>query len=252
LAILNNNLFSVLFFTISAKRAFKREGFNYLLRSGLNLSFSLLKSQFQLWYYKVFKSSETFEFQGISYPYHYHLHSTTWKNERSVEIPIIWNILKKNEGKRVLEVGNVLSHIFTIQHDVVDKYEIGEHIINEDIVSFNPPNKYDLIVSISTLEHVGWDETPKDPYKIVRAIDNLKRLLSPSGQMFATMPLGYNPELDRLLRNNELGISQQHFLKRMSKNKWQVVGWEDVMDVKYDTSIPTANGIIVAAIVNEE
>jgi hypothetical protein len=38
---------------------------------------------------------------------------------------------------------------------VLDKYEQAPGVINEDVVSFSPPQKYDLIVSVSTLEHVG-------------------------------------------------------------------------------------------------
>ena len=43
-------------------------------------------------------------------------------------------------------------------HDVLDKYEKGNNVINDDVVSFSTEVKYDLIVSVSTLEHVGWDE----------------------------------------------------------------------------------------------
>ena len=49
------------------------------------------------------------------------------------------------------------------------------------------------IVSISTLEHVGWDENTKDPDKIFQAIKNLKSYLVPRGKLIVTMPIGYNP-----------------------------------------------------------
>jgi hypothetical protein len=54
-------------------------------------------------------------------------------------------------------------------------------------------------VSISTLEHVGWDEMTREPMKILKAIENLKNLTNPKGKIVVTLPLGYNPELDRLL-----------------------------------------------------
>jgi len=96
------------------------------------------------------------------------------ENERAVEIPIIWHIVRENKGKRILEAGNVLSHYFRVDHDIVDKYERAEDVINEDVVNFQPSKKYDLIVSISTLGHVGWDENPKEPSKILKAIEHLK------------------------------------------------------------------------------
>ena len=57
-------------------------------------------------------------------------------------------------------------HYFPADHEIVDKYEKGDGIVNEDIVNFRPGKKYDLIVSISTLEHISWNEekkTKEDP-----------------------------------------------------------------------------------------
>ena len=44
----------------------------------------------------------------------------------------------------LLEIGNVLSHYFKWDHDVVDKYEKVEGVINEDVVDFRPSKKYDI------------------------------------------------------------------------------------------------------------
>lgn len=93
-------------------------------------------------------------------------------------------------------MGNVLSNYFSVNHDIVDKYEKSYGVINHDIVDFNPDKKYDLIVSILTLEHVGWDEIPKEPTKILSAIKNMIALLEPEGKIVVTLPLGYNPEMD--------------------------------------------------------
>ncbi|MBH0190215.1 MAG: hypothetical protein HP492_00290, partial [Nitrospira sp.] len=112
--------------------------------------------------------TKTFRFGGREYDYLYHPYNRTWKNERGVEIPIFRELLLQHEGKRVLEVGNVLSHYFPIQHDVVDKYEVSPGVINKDIVGFLPQQTYHLIVSISTLEHVGWDEQPQEPAKLLQ------------------------------------------------------------------------------------
>ena len=60
------------------------------------------------------------------------------------------------------------------------------------------------IVSISTIEHVGWDETPRDPKKIPLALENLTtRCLAPDGEIVVTLPLGYNTYLDKLLKELE-------------------------------------------------
>jgi len=154
------------------------------LRSGiLYLKYSLLKKDFK--------------FQGKRYKYFIRRYNHTWGNERAIEVPLIMEAVLGFKGKKILEFGNVLSHYFSFKHDVLDKYEKGKGVINEDVCSFNSDKKYDLIVSISTLEHVGWNTgEKKDKKKIKKAIENLKKLLSPKGKIISSVPLGYNPSLD--------------------------------------------------------
>jgi len=59
------------------------------------------------------------------------------------------------------------------------------------------------IVSISTIEHMGWDETPRDPKKIPLALENLIECLVPGGEIVVTLPIGYNTYLDKLLKELE-------------------------------------------------
>ena len=196
---------------------------------------------------------KTFTFRGDTYRYFYHRYNTTWRNERSVEIPIIYRFVKERDEVTVLEVGNVLSHYFPVRHDIVDKHEHSPRVINQDIVDFHPQKKYDLIVSISTLEHVGWDELyagwdkgARDPTKALRAIENLKELLAPKGIMVVTFPIGYNPYLDRLLRDGKIPLTALFCLKRISKdNEWKEVSWSDVLDARFGSPFPNANGLII-------
>ncbi|MHB9093099.1 MAG: methyltransferase domain-containing protein [Eubacteriales bacterium] len=197
-------------------------------------------------------SSKTFTFQGHTYSYFSHEYSTTWLTERTVEVPIIWEIVHKYHGKRILEVGNVLSHYYPVEHDIVDKYEKAPGVINEDVVDYKPSEKYDLIVSISTLEHVGWDaEEPKDPMKILAALENLKSCLAPGGEIVVTLPLGQNLEMDKLLKENKIHFTKQHFLKRISAdNQWIEAAWKDVCNAAYFYPFPWANGLVIG-ILNE-
>src|SRR5713226_728772 len=68
-------------------------------------------------------AGQTFALGGETYQYFYDDYNLTWCNERTVEIPIIWRAVCENKERRVLEVGNVLSHYFSTSHLVVDKYE---------------------------------------------------------------------------------------------------------------------------------
>lgn len=174
-------------------------------------------------------ASATFTFQGKAYPYWLHKYNHTWRNEREVEVPIVWDAVQQARGKRILEVGNVLSHYFPVAHDVVDKYEVAPGVLNEDVVDYTPKAPYDLIVSISTLEHVGWDETPREPGKVGRALDNLRACLAPGGRALLTMPIGYNPEVDQLARGDDPRLTRRHYLKRVSSsNDWVESDWNGV------------------------
>jgi cyclopropane fatty-acyl-phospholipid synthase-like methyltransferase len=159
-------------------------------------------------------------------------------------------MVRKYQGKNILEIGNVLSHHVRFEHDILDKYEIAKGVINRDVVDFKSEKKYDLIVSISTLEHVGWDEKPRDDMKIPRAIENLKTLItSRGGTIIVTLPLGYNTALDQLLNNGIIRFSKQYHLVRISKgNEWKEASWDDVRVAKYNSPLPFANGLLVGII----
>ena len=229
-----------------AKHAYNREGMFYVLRSGL----MMFLGYFLIYYYQTFKSSEKFKFQGKTYHYFFHPYCTTWRNERTVAVPIIWDIVKEYEekGKSILEVGNMLSYYFKVSHDIVDKYEIKDGVINEDVVDFKPSKKYDLIVSVLTLPEVGWHESPKDPTKTIRALKNLRTLLTSGGQIAVVIGLGINPEFDMSLESKTIEFDKQGYLRHLKGYMWQEADWKDVKDVKYDKSIPTANAVMVGVI----
>ncbi len=237
-----------------AREISKERGFGHVIRAGISeiirkTGIGKIANTFWLNYYKKYKSKRSFVFQGKSYRYFYHEYNTTFNNERCVEIPIIWDYVKENKGKRILEVGNVLSHYFPIDHDVVDKYERAEGVINQDIVDFSPGKRYDLIVSISTLEHVGWDEDEKEPKKILKAVKHLKELLSPGGKMVVTLPIGYNPVMDRLLEEGILRFDKTYFLKRITRdNEWVETDWDGVRNARYGRPFPNANGLVIGII----
>ena len=232
-----------------AKQAYNREGLSYVLRSGLMMSLGYLF----IYYYKAFKSSDTFEFQGKTYHYFFHPYCTTWRNERTVAVPIIWDIVKKyeEEKKNILEVGNMLSYYFKVSHDILDKYEINDGVINEDVVDFKPSKKYDLIVSILTLPEVGWYDTPRDLGKSIRAFENLKKLLSQDGQIVLVVGLGLNTQFEMSVRSKTIEFEKQGYLRHLKGYTWKEAEWKEVKDVKYDKSVPTAHGILIGTIRTE-
>ena len=172
--------------------------------------------------------------------------------ERTVELPIAFEFIKT--GRNVLEVGNVLHHypIQPIDRDIVDKYEKESGVINIDILEFKPNRKYDRIVSISTIEHIGYDElgTP-DSDKPMKAINHMKTLLAENGSMLVTMPVGYNPAIDKMVFAESTPFDEQYFLKRVSKdNRWEQVSPAVARECRIDKPYRCANAITVGIISN--
>jgi hypothetical protein len=172
----------------------------------------------------------------------------TWENERCVEIPVVMKEMIDSFSKRILEVGNVLSHYTSFDHQIIDKYEKQAGVINQDIIEYFSSSKYDLIVSISTLEHVGWDEEPKDPKKILAAVGVLKGLLARGGKLIITLPIGYNENMDELLGRGVLRFDEQRYLKRLGYDEWVETDWEGIQSLKYGYPFRGANGLIIAII----
>jgi hypothetical protein len=226
----------------SARQALAERGWLYILR------LASLWASYPLWrlYFKVFP--RTFELQAARYPYFLHDYNVTWCNERAVEIPIVWAEVRRRRGRRVLEVGNVLAHYFAVDHEVVDKFEKGRSISNEDVATFRGGRPYDLIVSISTLEHIGWDEEPQDGGKIVRAIANLSEQLAPGGRLVATLPLGYNPVMDAQLAAGALPFSRCHYLVRRGMLSWAETDWQGVAGSAYAERWPGARGLVIGVV----
>jgi hypothetical protein len=184
-----------------------------------------------------------FTLDGRDYHYVWHEHAHTWRSERAVEVPIALAELATAEPARTFEVGNVLSNFKRTSHLVIDKYEQAPGVLNEDAATFSG-GPYDLIVSVSTLEHVGYDEEPREPDKAARAVRNLLGLLAPGGTMLATIPIGHNRDLDDALIGGALGGSVS-YLKRVKWLKWEQVE-PDQAKVMYGWPWPGANVVAIA------
>jgi SAM-dependent methyltransferase len=190
-----------------------------------------------------------FSFGGEEYAYLYHPYKFTWLTERAVEVPIVRAIVDRRGAGRLLEIGNVLSHYGEGHHVVVDKYERAPGVLNRDVLELADLGRFELIVAISTLEHVGWDEEPRDPEKAVKAVDGLRALLAPGGRLVVTVPVGYHPGLDAALRNRILRPTRLRALRRERLGPhWREVAPDTVWSVPYDFLLYSARAVVVAEI----
>jgi SAM-dependent methyltransferase len=243
-------------FLAAARRTSREKGFGFAME---HVIWSGIRN---FWAYKLnttfgSRRNARFTYRGKEWPYFLHHYNNAWDNERTVEIPIAWEYVleaRKKDG-RILELGNVFSHYYPVSHVIVDKYEKGDGVINEDIVDYRTDGRFDLIITVSTLEHIGWDEIPFDqrklgePEKIMTTVKCLKKLLAPGGKLVATVPVGHNPGLDKLLWAGKLRFDELYYMKRVSKdNRWEEVGWDDVKDARIGKPYPKANSLVVGVI----
>lgn len=188
-----------------------------------------------------------FIWQGHSLRYFDDPYNSTILNERAIEVPIALAFMAKvllaspGAGPAVLEVGNVLGHYGVTGHHIVDRHEIQPGVENADV--FDIGGEWKCIVAISTLEHVRWDEEPKEPNGGIDAIAHLRSLLAPGGKMLVTVPFGWQPFLDSAILNGELDPTRECSMVRVAD------GWEQTPTVehrRYAASTQWAESVWVA------
>jgi hypothetical protein len=192
----------------------------------------------------------TFRFQGADLGYFYHPYNMTWATERCLEVPVARSYAAGFDPADTLEVGNVLSHYAPVAHTVLDKFERGRGIINQDIVEFCPGRTFRFILSISTFEHIGFDDeiSGSSGDRILEAIRASRQLLDASGLLVITVPIGYNPDLDALLAAGRLPLVREFYFQRSGKQTWQQADKLEVLKSRYAAPYPYANGVLVAEI----
>jgi hypothetical protein len=186
--------------------------------------------------------ARTFTVGPQRHAYFVHRYNTTWRNERAVEVPVALAAMRGN----TLEVGNVLWHYGVRGHTVVDKYEASPNVQNVDVVDYTPDERYDSIVTISTVEHMGFDEDVSDPGKPRRGVDHMASLLAPGGTLVATIPFGYNPAATALCAPDADGFDEVWYLRRTTRRgDWEQADWDEVKDAVYGEPFVAANAVAI-------
>jgi len=174
-------------------------------------------------------------------------------NERMIEIPLMCKYLQEPKGKDILEIGAVISLLIKTNFDVVDLTEKEVGVINIDILNYYPDKKYDLIISISTIEHFGYGDYDEieDPTKLEKALDHILQLLKPSGIFVASAPIGFNENFDSMIINKQLPFQQIYFMKRYTSGIWKQTEFEEAIKCKYNLPFNYGNSIALMIYKNE-
>ncbi len=225
----------------------------------------------------------TFIYKGK--PLYYNRIPVNNSAERSIEIPIAFDFLAHlKEKNKILEVGNVLyfyenslsEYIGIRSRRIVDKFERCPGVDNVDLMDLPSEKKYEAIVSISTVEHIGQGVEPSGYYgeddevsdleAPLKAIAKIYDLLVVGGQALITVPFGklingewyiqfseeYLGLLEYKYRIPKKAISKsffkRFFLEPPVHNPFQIwleVEENQLIDVNYNCPWPCANGIAV-------
>ena len=194
-------------------------------------------------------SHRGFSFLGQRYPYFIHPYNSTWRNERVVEIALALRFLERVRSRSLLELGNVLSYYADLPHPVIDRYEDSPGVANVDFVDCSIDRRYDCFVSISTFEHIGWDETPRRPARVETAFARIRSLMTEPESMedvLVTIPIGYNQHVDELIASSRLVFPQQGALVRVdAANNWEETDIAVALTRKYGSPFAAANALFV-------
>ncbi|MEG4071514.1 hypothetical protein QUA33_02440, partial [Microcoleus sp. Pol14D4] len=231
---------------------------------------------------KMTKWKETFLFQGKELYYNRIPYNNP--SERAVEVSIGFNwLINLQNSDRVLEVGNVLSRYETslgeqmgvIKRRIIDKFEIDIGVDNEDLMTLKSEEKYDAIVSISTVEHIGQGLDPRGAYgesseirdleAPLKAIAKIYDLLAIDKKALITVPFGvltdggwyiqFSAQYLALLkkygippeaiRTSFLRLINRDPTKDSVKMLWGEIEEIELSNVEYNHPFPFANAIAV-------
>lgn len=173
-------------------------------------------------------------------------------DERIIEYP--WVLSRVDEAQSILDAGSVLNVRELLAHPILLGKRLviytlaPEGIISSPHVSYIygdlratilKSGQFDLIVCISTLEHIGMDntllytsdrqyqESSDSDYLLV--IDELKRLLTPQGKLLITVPYGRAQKLGWLQQFDRTGLNaiekRLGHLNRADFYKYTLHGW---------------------------
>jgi hypothetical protein len=182
-----------------------------------------------------------FEIDGQRIPLNRDPRRLAWRYERSVEVPLALDAYRRHDPADVLEVGNVLHLYGARRHTVVDKYEIAPGVMNEDIVEFRPGRRYSLVVTVSTLEHVGWDEDPIDADKAAAALEVVSEL---GDALFATIPVGYHRAFEDVFVSGPFE-DVTLMVRRSRLGRWEQRPVGERTSVRFGQPYTAGNGVLI-------
>ena len=200
------------------------------------------------------------------------LQAPAMTDERVVEIP--WVLSRLRTSGRVLEVGYAFAEtaylggllragVELVGADLAKRDVEGIETVEADVrkVPF-PERSFDQVLLVSTLEHIGADNTvyglgaESDATARLEALRELARVLRPNGSLLVTVPLGEPGDHGWFRQEDERGWTQLFrgadlFVEEIEAYELRPEGWRAVTafrpeGVRYGERGPAASAVLCA------
>jgi len=158
------------------------------------------------------------------------------RTARSVEIALGKLAFERFKGQYILEVGNTLHQYIGGYHLCVDQFDPEQRVIQKDILGFEAFGAFDLVISISTIEHIGYDTTyhgneKKEGWRAVQATRHCYNLMRDGGSLLATWDIGANPFLDLAIEQKVIPFGSYYYLAQDPETlQWSEISQEQLKE----------------------
>jgi SAM-dependent methyltransferase len=194
-------------------------------------------------------------------------------DERRIEIP--WALSRHGGARRVLDVGYAyapqpyLEALVSRRVDELVGVDLAERIVpglrtvTADLRAMPfEAESFDLVLCISTLEHVGWDNavyglsSEQDSSGMRKALEELRRVMATDGRIVITVPCGIEEHHGwfvqrtpsqwlRFFESTALQIAE-HEIYELLEDGWTRV--EGDPEVRYGERGPAASAVLCATL----
>jgi SAM-dependent methyltransferase len=187
--------------------------------------------------------------------------------ERCVEYPWLLSRIKLR-GARILDAGSTLNHDFILDHSALSDNDLtiitlapehdcywkrGISYVFGDLREMTFRDEYfDLVACISTLEHIGMDNSlfasghdlSLIPSTYLSAVSEMHRVLKPGGRLLLTVPYGRDPKIPETMVFNAQMMAQvvdqfrarqtEMMFYRYTSDGWQSAKQRECEDAEYE------------------
>jgi SAM-dependent methyltransferase len=191
-----------------------------------------------------------------------------WLDERAVEYPWFLSSLPAMSGK-LLDAGSALNHQYVLSHEKLRQKSVSILTLAPEAecywhcgISYTygdlrnccfRDDYFDWVVSISTLEHVGMDNTlfyttdksknESNPDSYLEALMELRRVLKRGGTLYITLPFGRprsygwlqvfgGQKVDALIKAFHPASYQETYF-RYGNSGWQISSRDECRSARY-------------------